>query len=176
MTTMNATMDVSANRPGAASCIEKHETCSVQDILLSHVKGLAGRKVWAVVSEILGLGERAAKARLSGSRAFTADELAHLLRQEQGRELLVALMGDAKPAWWVRFLQYDDALATRKEVLRSKRRLERMMHAVDENLAAFERAENALAVQDPEFAGAQFDGYRAAARVSNRALAQKARR
>jgi hypothetical protein len=171
----NCTMNISANRGGAASCIEKHEVCSIQETLISHVKGLAETKVWGVVADILGLTDRAAKARLSGDRAFTADELAHLLRQEQGRGLLVALMGDARPRWWVRFLDQTEIIDARAETVRAKRKLERVLHAVDENIALIERAETALCVQDEDFGRAQFAGHREMARVPNRAMA-KARR
>jgi hypothetical protein len=172
----SATIALSANQVGAHSCNGKHETCSVQDLLLNHVKGLASRKVWAVVSEILGLGERAAKARLSGDRAFTADELAHLLRQEQGRELLVAIMGDARPRWWVRFLDQAEILDARTETVRAKRKLERVLNAVDENIALIERAETALCVQDEDFGREQFAGHRSMARVQHRAMAAPKRR
>jgi hypothetical protein len=176
MSASSGTIALKANQGGAVSCIEKHGTCNVQTIILNHVKGLAARKVWAVVCETLGVGERVAKARLAGTRAFTADELVHLLRQERGLELLVALMGDARPAWWVRLLHQMEISDARKDVLATNRRLQKVLHAVDENAALIERAETALVLQDEDFGRAQFAGHRAALGIRNRPVAPAARR
>ena len=172
MSTQSGSIAIGATRGGAGSCIRKHETCSIQAAIISHVKGLAETKVWSVVADILGLTDRAAKARLAGSRSFTADELAVLLRQERGQELLGAIMGEARPKWWVRFLQQSEIADARTETLRAKRRLQQVLDAVDDTTATIARAETALCVVDEEFHRPHVSALRATARVPDRAMAQ----
>jgi hypothetical protein len=176
MTTMNATMDVSANRAGDRTCTNDAPMCTINSSIISFVKDLVRCKTWAFLHEKLGISERTAKHRLAGTREFTAAELAVLLRQERGRELLVAIMGDAEPAWWVDFQRQMTINGARKKAARLQRELEETIHAVDENTATLARIETALAVSDEAFHRPHIDALRSVAGVSHRAGASPAKR
>jgi len=51
---------------------------------------------------------------LTGERAENLEMVTALLRSEMGREVLFALMGDAKPAWFVRYRKQLDVAQARK--------------------------------------------------------------
>jgi hypothetical protein len=176
MTTMNATMDVSANRAGDRTCTNDAPMCTINSSIISFVKDLVRCKTWAFLHEKLGISERTAKHRLAGTREFTAAELAVLLRQERGRELLVAIMGEAKPAWWVEYLRLRKIHSARQAAVNAERELLEAINAVDENTATLARIETALAVSDEAFHRPHIDALRSVAGVSHRAGASPAKR
>jgi hypothetical protein len=171
MSHVNATLAVSANRRGARSCTSNARSCTENESIVSFVKNLVPRKTWAFLSEKLGICERTAKHRLAGKREFTASELAVLLRQERGRELLVAIMGDAKPTWWVEVYRQFKIHDARKAALLAERDLQEAINAVDDTTAAIARTETALVLQDEEFHRPHVDALRSMAGVRNRTVA-----
>lgn len=63
---------------------------------------------------------------LAGSRELGALFQQRLLQSDVGREILIALMGDAKPAWWVA-LQRQMALSDlRRNLAEQKRQIEQL--------------------------------------------------
>ncbi|HWW46569.1 MAG TPA: hypothetical protein VNZ94_01865 [Xanthobacteraceae bacterium] len=66
---------------------------------------------------------------LTGGRAENLEMITALLRSEMGREVLFALMGDAQPAWFVRYSKQLDVERARKML----RDLERTAASVGED-------------------------------------------
>lgn len=142
--------------------------------MIKVAKVISPVKTWTYLAELLCLKERAAKHRVAGTRELTVDELAVLLRSEHGLDFLVALMADAEPAWWRRAKAYFAAIDAQWLQRAARRRLREAIDADTELTAAIGRAD-ALLVQDEEFYREHADAVRAAARVSDRALARKRR-
>jgi hypothetical protein len=70
---------------------------------------------------------------LSGQRGESADTLIAFLRSDLGRDVLFALMGDARPAWFVRYRKQLDVNAARRQLAESQRAIERLQQeAADE--------------------------------------------
>ena len=126
------------------------------------------------LARLLGISDGAAHKKLSGERAFSTAELAALIRSEHGLDFLVALMADAEPAWWRRVKAYFAAIDAQRLQRAARRRLREAIDADTELTAAIGRAD-ALLVHDEDFYRPHADAVRAAARVSDRALARKRR-
>lgn len=73
---------------------------------------------------------RAAEDWLSHRTGMSADALADLLRSDAGREVLEALMGNARPTWW-RDFQVELTLADlSRKAEETRRDLERLQDAL----------------------------------------------
>lgn len=169
MTTTSVDARDFANKVGGGSCTENHASCTVAAVNFAITEVLKIKfplKTWAHLASILGLQERSAKYRLANTRAYTSDELQALLHSEDGLDFLVAVMGDAQPAWWrwltkvmtlaaVRRRQAEDA----QEILKletagdadvgSRRRIKGALHAGQRISAAVARAETSLGFSRP---------------------------
>ncbi|HZH50289.1 MAG TPA: hypothetical protein VEZ16_00255 [Microvirga sp.] len=55
------------------------------------------------LSSRAGVTHRAAEFWLAQGTGMSADALAELLRSDAGRDILEALMGNARPSWWPAF-------------------------------------------------------------------------
>ena len=78
-------------------------SCTISEVnrsITAVVKAKFPQKTWAHLATMLGLQERAAKYRISNSRAYTVDELQVLLQSEDGLDFLNVLMAEAEPKWW----------------------------------------------------------------------------
>ncbi|MBR0700150.1 hypothetical protein JQ599_09585 [Bradyrhizobium diazoefficiens] len=69
---------------------------------------------------------------LCGQRAENAETLIALLRSDLGREVLFALMGDARPAWFTRYRKQLDVNAARRQLEESRRAIERLQREASE--------------------------------------------
>jgi hypothetical protein len=142
--------------------------------MIETAKAISPVKTWGYLAELLCLKERAAKHRIAGTRELTVDELAALIRSEHGLDFLVALMADAEPAWWRRVKAYFAAIDAQRLQQAARRRLREAIDADADLTAAIGRAD-ALLVHDEDFYRPHADAVRAAARVSDRAVARKRR-
>lgn len=137
---------------------------------------------------MLGLQERAAKYRISNSRAYTVDELQVLLQSEDGLEFLSVLMADAEPKWWWWAKQVMTVASIKRrrhedeqEILKletsapaetgARRRIKGALDANRNIKAGIDRAETALGLQRPNLDGRDADEAGAGARLSGRAVA-----
>ena len=149
-------------------------------IILECLKTISPRKPWSLLVDALGLKPRAAKHRTDGDRKFTAEELALLLRTEDGFKFLDAVMADAQPTWWRMCRPLMEVAETQKMQASARRRLRRVIEGVvdadREISASIARAETALCVHDEEFYRPHFDAARAPARVLHRTVDQAAKR
>lgn len=63
--------------------------------------GLAAVKTAAHLAELTGISISAWHKSLREKRSVSSDALVSLLHTEHGWDLLRALMGDARPRWWI---------------------------------------------------------------------------
>jgi hypothetical protein len=134
-------------------------------IIADCARAVFGRKTWAQVARILGLSERSAKSRLAREREFTADEIAALLKSEQGIHFLVALVGDARPSWWTALLRMGllGGVAKRRAAdLRLLRRIANADRSTPIPAAAL--------IHDAEFFGPVLEAFDAVARAQDRSV------
>lgn len=180
---------VFASSGGVETCTDNAISCTISNLIRSKYP----LKTWCFVAETFGLQERTAKHRLAVTRVYTVAELQILLRSEDGLDFLVAVMGDAQPAWWrwlnkvmtlaaVRRRQAEDA----QEILKletspdadvgARRRIKGALNADTRISAAVARAETALGFSRPNVdrVGAAAGGRGAG--VSDRAVAGRVRR
>lgn len=130
------------------------------------------RKTWGFLCNVLfrtariEMTERVAKHRLAGTRDYTVEELQALLHSEDGLDFLMAVMGEAQPAWWrwinkvmtlaaVRRRQAEDAqeilkLETSGDVdVGARRRIKGALNAEKRISSAVARAETSLGLSRP---------------------------
>lgn len=158
-----------ANQVGGGSCMDPREKCTIAAVnyaITDVLKKQFPLKTWAHLGAMLGLQERAAKYRVSNARAYTVEELQTLLHSEHGLDFLVAVMGDAQPAWWrwitkimtlaaVRRRQHEDAqqilkLETAADAdVGARRRIKGALNADKRISAAVARAETTLGLSRP---------------------------
>lgn len=181
---------------GVFASLGSDETCTdsaVSCTISALIREKNPLKAWGFVADTFGLQERTAKHRLAGTRFYTVAELQILLRSEDGLDFLVAVMGDAQPAWWrwitkvmtlaaVRRRQHEDA----QEILKletstdadvgARRRIKGALNADKRISAAVARAEATLGLSRPNVdrVGAAAGGRGTG--VSDRAMAGRARR
>lgn len=162
-----------SNRVGAGSVTQNDRNGALQVDLRKCVRKIFSTKTWLELSELFGISERTAKHRLAGTRKFSAEDIADLLQTEAGLSVLTTLMGSARPRWWVGFLKQMAIADARAYDRAAKRKLREALDAVDENEAAFARAETALCIQDEDFGRAQFAGRHETTGITRRAVAQE---
>jgi len=143
--------------------------------IVATVKNLFPQHTRKTLARILGLSDGAARKKLTGERAFSVDELAVLLRSEQGIHFLVALMADAEPPWWSRVQAYFAAIDAQRMQRAARRRLREAINDDAELSAAIARAD-ALLVHDEDFHRPMADAVRAVARVPSSAVATATKR
>ncbi|MFT4115452.1 hypothetical protein [Bradyrhizobium sp.] len=69
---------------------------------------------------------------LAGQRGESAETLIAFLRSDLGRDVLFALMGDARPAWFVRYCKQLDVNAARRQLAESQRLIEQLQREASE--------------------------------------------
>lgn len=103
MTTASVTGAGLSNSRGAKICTNRTKTCTVsrlQEAITELLYEQNPKKTWALVADLFGLKERAAKNRLSNTASYTIEELQLLFQGDNGAAYLDAMMADAEPAWW----------------------------------------------------------------------------
>lgn len=73
-----------------------------------------------------GTQVRACEYWLARKTEMSADALAALLRSDAGLEVLEAIIGDSRPAWWKHFARTIELSRVRKAQDDARRRLERL--------------------------------------------------
>lgn len=122
----------------------------------------------------LGVSDKTAKRKLGLERALTPEEIGILIRSERGFEVLTAIMGEAKPAWWKIVVPLMDAADAHRMQLAARRRLKKTIESAldaDRDLAATIQRAEALAFHDEEHVGPHLDALRSMGGASHRAVA-----
>ncbi len=84
------------------------------------------KKTAAHVSYLTGVSERAVKFWLAGETRMTVEHVSALLKTEEGYAILKAIMGEAKPAWWVDTMTAAELRESRKAMRAEQRRTQRL--------------------------------------------------
>jgi len=89
-------------------------------------RGVAAKALHELTKASLSFCEKV----LAGSLQPGADMLVSLLQSDVGREVLIAIMGEARPKWWASFrknLEIADALRAQAELARKIEAMQREM-------------------------------------------------
>lgn len=175
----SATVDAFANRaggdPAGRSDQSGRSICKASSLISKKIKEMyANAKPSAVLADWLGIGMRTAERKLGGSRPYSAEEIAHLLRSERGFEILTAVMADAKPAWWCICTPLMEIAEIRKMQKAAQRRVSKALEGAldaDRDLTAAIARADALAVYDEDHMRPHLDALRSMARVPDRSVA-----
>lgn len=162
-----AIVGAKANGGGAETGIRNAGSGSTSRALVEMAKAISPVKTWGYLADLLKLRERTAKHRASRTRRLKDDEIAALLRSEDGIHFLVAIMDDARPKWWRTMLKMGvlGGIEARREA--DLKLLRSVAHVSDQTAAELPAA---LMVQDEEFYGPVFAALDAVARAPNSAM------
>lgn len=175
MTVSSIILAANAKTPPAEAGGEKAETGVISQVLRNLLAELFPIKTWGKVAAVLGLSDRGARHRMEGTRAFSADELAALLRTEHGYRVLTAVMADAAPSWWRICAPLMEVAEIQQMQIAARRRLQRVVKgALDADAELSAAIARADALCDPDFHRPHADGLRAMARLPDRAVASAA--
>lgn len=95
--------------------------------VMQKVKELLPTQKPALHLQILsGAKEQQCRKLLCGERAENLEQVTALLRSEIGREVLIALMGDANPTWFSKYRKQLDVNAARRQLHETQRAIERL--------------------------------------------------
>jgi hypothetical protein len=162
-----------ANFGGAGTGIESAGLGNIHRALVECAKGISPRKTWAYLASLIGASERVAKHRMAGSREFSIDELARMLRSERGIDYLVTIMGNAEPQWWHAFKK-QVAVSDSIRMQRAARR--KLQEAIDADADLSAAITRAAVLQDEDFHRPQVDALRASGGLQNRSVASATKR
>lgn len=169
-----------ANRTGAEPVGRFAQVGRTNFSISSKIKEMyASAKPTAVLAEWLGISQRTAERKLGGHRPYSAEELGHLLRSERGFEILAAVMGEAKPAWWRICAPLMEVAEIRKMQKAAQRRVSKALEGAldaDRDLTDAIARADALAVHDEDHMRPHLDALRTMARVSDRPVAPTGRK
>ena len=157
-----------AKTGSAVSVTRNDQNGALQKAIALAFREIFPRKTWLEIAEWFGLSERGAKHRLAGSREFTAEELALMLRSEHGLTFLSAIMADATPRWWVALSQQVAIKDARRYEAAARRKLK---EAIDAEADLSNAISHADALLDQDFMRPHSDALRAMSRLPDRALA-----
>lgn len=78
------------------------------------------------LAALTGATDRTARNWLSLKREISADALAALLRTEDGLQILEAVMGDARPAWWRRVKRASQLATLRSSIAKQEQAIRQL--------------------------------------------------
>lgn len=145
-----------------------------KDAVCTVLKAIFGAKPWAVLMDMFGLSEGAAKKKIHGERELSTDELRAILHREDGHHVLAAMMAGSMCHWWSLASTVIEADLIKQAEAANRRRLTSLMKgAVDADRslsAAIHDAETANFVHDENFHRPHRDAVRAVVGLSHRSL------
>lgn len=83
------------------------------------------RKTAQCVSHLTNTDERTVKFWLAGETRMSVESVGALLRSSEGFAILTAIMGDAKPKWWLAAQSAQEIRTSRIAVKREQERIDR---------------------------------------------------
>jgi len=118
-----------ANQAPAERCTKSATDFGILQRLAIAIKTAWPRKSEAHVAHFTGRSERAVQFWLSASTRMSVEDVAALLRTEEGFLILDAIMGDDCGAeWWIVTKNAHDIRATRKMIDAAQRKLDAIRH------------------------------------------------
>lgn len=147
-----------------------YKTGQHQRDVVNKIRDLFPRDTAKALAAWLKVSVDTARHRIKGEREFNLDEIATLLRDEHGFEILSALMerAERKPRWWQvcePLMELADAERLVAEAQRRTRAAIRNREGVIDALETEIRRAQALAIHGEAQAGVHADALRAQARV-----------
>lgn len=103
-----------ANRVQADSFPGREARFTAFGQIIKVIKAAWPAKTAAHVSYLTGVSERAVKFWLAGETRMTLEHVAALLKTDEGYAILKAIMGDAKPEWWIDTMMAAELRDSRK--------------------------------------------------------------
>lgn len=147
-----------ATKRSGTLCVETGGSVQLSEALSEKAKAVFDKPYRALV-DVLKVSERDAHYRLSGTRKYTAKDIAKLLQSEDGIHFLVVLMEKQRPAWWRAILKMG-VLGTIEQ--RRQNELKLMRRVFDANEATGTKFSDSFRAQDPDFLGVVLEGFDAA--------------
>lgn len=92
-----------ANRVHANNRGESRNDLRLVAVVMRAAQTLWPRKTAAELSVRTGIKQRACEYWMERKSGMSAESLALLLRTDEGFQILEAIIGDAKPVWWMAF-------------------------------------------------------------------------
>ncbi len=115
------------SKSGAEARIGKNEErFAAFEKIVSIIKRAWPKKTAAHVSFLTGVSERAVQFWLAGETRMTLEHVAALLKTDEGYAILKAVMGDAKPEWWIDTMMAAELRESRKIQRAESRRSARL--------------------------------------------------
>lgn len=90
-----------ANQAGETRFAETKHASDIYGQVAGIIRRVWPKKTAAHVSYLTGVSERSVQFWLAGETRMTLENVAALLKTDAGYDILAAIMGDAKPSWWV---------------------------------------------------------------------------
>lgn len=78
------------------------------------------------LAAITGAADRTARDWLALRANYSADALAALLRTEDGLQILEAVMGDARPAWWRKIKRASQLATLRSSIAKQEQAIRQL--------------------------------------------------
>lgn len=94
--------------------------------IVSVIRDAWPKKTSAHVAHLTGVSERAVKFWLAGETRMSLEHVAALLRTDAGYEILAAIMGDAKPEWWLVAQTGQNVRRSKKAIRKEQERIDRL--------------------------------------------------
>lgn len=114
-------------KPGGEACFTKSEArLPLFEKIASAIRLVWPKKTAAHVSYLTGVSERAVKFWLAGETRMTVEHVTALLKTEEGFAILKAIMGEARPSWWIDTVTAAELRNSRKAIRAEQRRTERL--------------------------------------------------
>lgn len=127
MSQANAMTGNFAKNGTAQSCSRSRTAVQLNSEVMRISRGLFPVKTSQHLADLTGYSLRSCEYWLSGQRVVPSDALATLLRSEQGRDFLVAVMADNTPRWWLRLKAWLSAIDIAAEQVKHRRKLRELL-------------------------------------------------
>lgn len=95
------------------------------------------RKTSSHIAYLTGVSERSVQFWLAGETRMSVENVAALLRTDAGFEILKAIMGEAKPKWWLNFQIVQSVRESKRAIAREMKRTEEL-RALQAQIELFE--------------------------------------
>jgi hypothetical protein len=150
-----------ANRPTSNLGSRSPQSGDVNKQISEVVKTLRDIKPWSYLVDVFGVSDGAARKKVNLEREYSPNEIALLLRSEDGFAFLSEIMSKAPrpPLWWRicrPLMASTDAARLQQRALRiAQRTLKEALNADADLTATLARGQAALMLHDEEFYGAR---------------------
>lgn len=122
MSTLNTTAGRNAKSGGEAAYAKTKRASDFCGQIVEIIKRAWPRKTAAHVAYVTCVSERSVQFWLAGETRMSLENVAALLKTDAGYDILSAIMGDAKPSWWVNAQLAQGLRESKRAVAREMKR------------------------------------------------------